>query len=199
MEEQKEPAPAPVPPPKKRRRKWPWILLGVMVLVCGGPCVVGLIVAQSLPDEYTATVERTINAPPDRVWAELSDHQKHPVSGSEMESVKDLPDENGLPVWEEDMGEDKITVRVVEREDSKRLVLEMTAAVLPMTGRMEFTLEPEGEGTKVTLKHDVTLGEGTWHVPLFKMVMAWGDGAKMGAQAFLDGLAAGAEADAGSE
>ncbi len=67
-----------------------------------------------------------------------------------MRSVQALPPENNLPVWIEDMGNGElITVNTV-RSDRPRHMVRVSKS-LPMTSRWEYTLEPAGDGCKLTI------------------------------------------------
>lgn len=155
---------------------WLWIPLGVLA----GLIVVPLVVGQFLPDRYEGQITRLFGAAPEEVWNALVDYQKHPVSGRRAKSIERLPDENGLPVWVEDMGPSQITIRTVEAEPCSRLVREMKDSVVPMTARTEIEISPIDQGSEVRASTVIELTSGTWHVPYFRFTLWLFHGARLG-------------------
>ena len=178
MEEQK---------PKKKRKLW--LLgcggcLGLVVLLLATPFIAG----NFLPQDYRGHVTAVYAAPPDEVWAALNDHHRTPVTGAQHLGTKDLPSENGLAVWEEDMGESVITVRTLEATEGARLVREYSDSVVPMTAHVELTLEPLGDGTRVVGANRLTIADGTWHVPLFRFILTVTGGANTSLEEYFRGI-----------
>ena len=61
----------------------------------------------------------------------------------------------------------------------------MKDLVIPMTARWELTLERAEESTRVLVRNEVTIKRGTWHVPLFRLMMALTGGVKKGCAHYL--------------
>lgn len=55
--------------------------------------------------------------------------------------------------------------------------------------RWEYTLEPNGEECKLTLHGETDIRSGTWHVPLFRVMMFLGGGVKRGLDIHMDMVA----------
>jgi len=53
-----------------------------------------------------------------------------------------LPDEDGLPVWTEDIGSTVVPVRTVEATPPRKLVRRMTDSVVPMTAAWSLRSSP---------------------------------------------------------
>lgn len=163
---------------------WLWIVGGLLALVVGVPMVVG----RFLPADYHGRAVAVYAAPPSAVWAALVDHRATPVTGRQWKGTEDLAPRDGLPVWVEDMGESKVTVRTVVRDTEERLVRELTDSVVPMTARVELTLEPDGEGTRVTGVNHMEIRDGTWHVPVFRFLMTVTGGADRSLREYLGAI-----------
>jgi len=107
-------------------------------------------------------------ASPDDVWSALLNYEKHPMTGKQMKSVEPRPDENGLPVWVEDMGRGElITVKTVEATHPYRMVREMSSTSVPMTSRWVYELEAVNDHCKLTLRSETDIKTGSWHGPFF--------------------------------
>lgn len=168
-----------------RRRRWPWIVLGVLA----GMILLPLLVGTFLPENYDAGLQFTIHRPPEEVWAALSNYEKHPMSGAMMKSVQRLPDENGLPVWVEEMGETKITVKTLESEAPNYVRRQLQDHVVPMTAVTEIRIEPVEGGSRITATSHMTIRSGTWHVPIFRVILTLTNGAEKGLKDFFTGIA----------
>ncbi len=82
-----------------------------------------------------------------------------------------------------------ITVKTVEAERPRHMVREMTSKSVPMTSRWEYTLEPAGEGCRLTIDGETYIRSGTWHVPIFRLMMVLGGGVKKGLDIQMDMVA----------
>jgi hypothetical protein len=130
-----------------------------------------MIVGRFLPERYAARVEMTIPRPPEEVWAAMNDYHKHPLTGAMMKRIEDLPPQNQLPAWVEDMGSSKVTVTTAVAEPPRHLVRELVDSVVPMTARAEIHLERVEDGCKVTATQETHIRNGTWHVPIFRVIL----------------------------
>ena len=112
------------------------------------------------------------------------------MTGKMKRSVHPKPDEDGLPAWIEDMGHGElVTVRTVEADRQRRMVREMASGSVNMNSRWEYTLEPAGEGCRVTLVGVTDIERGTWHTPVFRLMMVLAGGVKKGLDTQLDMVA----------
>ncbi len=69
------------------------------------------------------------------------------------------------------------------------MVREMASGTVPMTSRWKYTLEPAGEGCKLTIDGETYIRSGTWHVPIFRVMMCLGGGVKKGLDIQMDMIA----------
>lgn len=172
----------------KTRTMWIWISLGSLVALVSFVLLVGLL----LPDTYRARGSVLLAAPPDAVWAELLDAERHPHAGRMARSVERLPDEGGRAVWIEDIGESRVRVVTVEAVENERLVRELADGVVPMTARWTVELSAAQGGTRLVLENRTVIRRGTWHVPLFRVLMTLTRGAEKGVAEWVDGIEPGA-------
>lgn len=180
-----------------KRRRWWLILLGAAVMLVVLIVVGVFAVGSMLGEDVSSSASMTFTQPRDIVWAAIGDYERNPISASMRRKTIPLPDEDGRPVWTEDIGNTVITVRTVESEEPARLVRFFEDSVVPMTSRVEYVLESEGEGTKVTMNGLTTVSNGTWHVPLFRVILRLAPDA--GSLAYLGDLRAHLNADAQKE
>ena len=163
-----------------------WFLLGGLALLIVTVIVIGL----RMPERYEGRSEVVYARTTEEVWGALLDHDKHPMTGKMNRSVLAQPEENGLPVWIEDMGHGElITVRTTEMDRPKHLVREMTSKAMPMTSRWKYTLESAGEGCRLTIDGETSIRSGSLKVPIFRVMMVLGGGVKKGLDIQMDMVA----------
>jgi hypothetical protein len=122
-----------------------------------------------MPERYAGRSHRVYSSTAEDVWQALLDYNTHPMTGKMMQSVQAQPAEQGLPVWIEDMGRGElVTVTTVEADRPRHMVRKMTSKTVPMTSQWEYTLEPSGEGCRLSIDSETYIRSGTWHVPLFR-------------------------------
>jgi len=149
-----------------------YVLGAVLLALLAIPYVVGLV----LRDEYDGLVHVVLPLPLERVWAEMHDYARHPVSGWMARSI--LPAEegpDGAPAglaWTEDLGNTRIHVRTVDEEPLRRWELVMKDAVVPMTSHWVFEFEAHPEGTLVRALNRTVVRSGSWRSPVFRLVLA---------------------------
>ena len=165
---------------KRRRMIWPWIVGGLVVLV-----LVPFVVGSLLPERYTAHVVARYDKSPVELWDALTDPQAVPCGGKMARQVEFLQDEDGLQVWCEDLGSSMTTVRTTESVEAERLVFEFSDSVVPMTARWEFTIEADGEGSKIVATNETIVSKGTWHVPIFRFILKVMNAAEKGVVDYL--------------
>ncbi len=178
---------------KRKRGCVMWLLVAgvLLVLLLISPIVVG----KFLPEDYHGRVSATYAASPAEVWAALEDHERTPITGSMWRGTEEIESENGLPAWVEDMGSSKATIRTVEREMQERLVRDYSDSVVPMTARVELSLEETDAGTRVTGVNHMVIRDGTWHVPIFRFIMTVTGGADRSLKDYFGGIGRAVEAE----
>jgi uncharacterized protein YndB with AHSA1/START domain len=140
-----------------------WILIVVAVIVV----VVAIVVAvgYSLPVAHTAQRSATFRAPPDAVWAAITDVGAYPAWRGDLTSVEQLPPVNGLPAWREVQKNDRITYNVTRSLPPTTMVARIADKGLPYGGEWEYQVAGEGSGTRVTITE-----RGEVYNPVFRFV-----------------------------
>ncbi len=169
---------------------WLLITIGVVMAL---PVVIGSLLPVRYTGKATAEYDRSVQ----QVWDALQDVEAHPMTGKMMKSVETLPANEGRPAWTEDMGRGEvITVTTTAYEPTRHMIREMSSGSVNMNSRWEYALEPAGEGCRVTLSGATNIESGTWHTPIFRLMMVVGGGVKKGLDIQLDMVASTLEAGA---
>ncbi len=172
---------------------WLLILLVAIVALMVLPVVIGFL----MPVRYEGTATVEYDRSVQQVWDTLQDVEAHPMTGRMMKSVETLPSDEGRPAWKEDMGRGEvITVKTTTFEPPHHMTREMTSAAVNMTSEWEYALEPAGQGCRVSLSGVTDIETGTWHTPIFRVMMVLGGGVKKGLDTQLDMAASTLEAQA---
>jgi hypothetical protein len=104
---------------------------------------------------YVGTKTIQLDAPPARVWQEITDLESLPKRRREVVSVEILETRGGVPwKWKErtDMG-GHVVFEKVEEVPNKKLLLRMTESTFGMTGTWMYELEGN-EMTRLTITED---------------------------------------------
>ena len=158
----------------------------VIVTLIALPVIVGFL----MPVRYEGRTVVEYDWSVQQVWDALQDVEAHPMTGRMMKSVETLPPDDGRPAWKEDMGRGEvITVRTTAYEPPHQMTREMSSASVNMTSRWEYALEPVEKGCRVTLSGVTDIETGTWHTPIFRVMMVVGGGVKKGLDTQLDMVA----------
>ena len=141
--------------------RWVLGIAGLLVLVVLVVCVIGYM----LPQSHVASVSARYAAPPDSIWASLTDVPAFPKWRPGLSRVELLPDENGQRGWREFGKNDAVTYRVVESAPLRRLVTRIADQNLPYGGSWTYELTPDGSGTRLTITEN-----GEVYNPIFRFV-----------------------------
>ncbi len=153
-----------------------WFLIIVVALIVL-PVIIGFLMPVRYEGRTIVEYDRSVQ----EVWDALQDVEAHPTTGRMMKSVATLPSDEGRPAWKEDMGRGEvITVRTTAHEPPHQLSREMSSTSVNMTSRWEYALEPADQGCHVTLSGVTDIERGTWHTPIFRVMMVVGGGVKKG-------------------
>lgn len=167
-----------------------WIAYGLAGLVLLVLLVV--VIGALLPRDHVAAVVARIAAPPDAVWAVVSDPAAFPTWRTDVQRVELLPPTPTGAAWREHAGGDAIAYAVEVSEPPRRLVTRITDAGLPFGGAWEWRIAPDGDGaSRVTI-----VERGAVYNPIFRFVSRFvmGHTATMTAQLRALGRKFGAEA-----
>ena len=124
-----------------------------------------------LPKPYHNEGNLVLRHSPEEVWKAISDMESLPVSGSSQHAVQLLSDEGELPTWLIDMGSSQLTVQTIEAEKPHKLVRVIADSIVPMTAHYEYLLTPMGTGTDLMIREEGFIDNGTWHVPIFRIIV----------------------------
>ena len=140
-----------------------WILwiVGVLVVIV----LVVVVIGYMLPQSHTAAMSAQYAAPPDSVWASITDAAAFPKWRPGVTQVEMLPDENGQRGWREHAAGDVVTYRVVESDPPRRLVARIADENLPYGGTWTYELAPAGTGTRLTITE-----RGEVYNPVFRFM-----------------------------
>jgi len=138
-----------------------WVLGAAGVLV--SLVLVVVVIGYLLPKSHVASVSARYAAPPDSIWATLTDVTAFPQWRGDVKRIELLPDENGQRGWREHGGQDVITYRVVESAAPRRLVSRIADENLPYGGSWTYELVPADSGTRLTITEN-----GEVYNPIFR-------------------------------
>lgn len=140
-----------------------WILISA-----GGLAALGALLAVAglfIPKGHRAERTVTVNAPPERVFALISDVARYPAWRPDVKQVEMLPDSNGVIRFRETGTHGVIPYRVERNEPPARWVTRIDDPSLPYGGTWTFALTPEGSGTSLTITED-----GEIYNPIFRVL-----------------------------
>jgi hypothetical protein len=140
-----------------------WVIGTVGVLV--GLVLLVYLIGLALPKSHVASASARFAAPPDSIWASLTDVAAFPQWRRDVTRVEVLPDENGQRGWREFTAQGTVTYRVVESVAPQRLVSRIADEHLPFGGTWTYELVPAASGTRLTITE-----RGDIYNPIFRFV-----------------------------
>jgi uncharacterized protein YndB with AHSA1/START domain len=140
-----------------------WLLYAVAGLA--GLVAVLLVIGWLLPVGHRATVSRTIEADPDRVFRVIAEFARYPEWRTDVDRVEVSGPDGVGQVVREFGGHGEIPYRVEALDPPRRLVMRITGD-LPFGGSWTYVTTPEGaDRTTVTITED-----GEVYNPLFRVL-----------------------------
>jgi hypothetical protein len=122
------------------------LLALVLALLAAG------LIGRRLPRTHRAAGRIRLKAPPEAVWTIITDFEGYPTWRPGLKCVERGPDFDGLPSWYEICSRHgRAHFRVTESEPPQRLVTRLADDALPVSGRWVFDLQPDGDGTVLTI------------------------------------------------
>jgi uncharacterized protein YndB with AHSA1/START domain len=144
--------------------KWVFIIVGGLI----GLVVLIAIIGAMLPRDHVASMTATIPAPPEKVWAALTDVGAYPSWRSDVKRVEIVSPPSAPLSWREHGGQGAMTLAVEASEPSRRMVARIADKDLPFGGAWEYVLAPESADAAKTR---VTITErGYVSNPIFRFV-----------------------------
>lgn len=118
--------------------------------------VIGLALALTgagmlLPQDHVAARTVTIAAPPERVFALISNVDTYMTWRSSLDGIERVPDDGKGVRFVEKAGGDRILFRIEALEPNARMVTRIADPNLPFGGSWTFELKPNGTGTDLTI------------------------------------------------
>jgi hypothetical protein len=141
--------------------KW---ALAAIVLV-GAVFLAAALAGLALPQGHVASRTAHVAAPPEQVWATLTDVATYPSWRPGITRVEMLPAIAGRTAWREHEGRNGIAYEVVEAVPPRRLVTRITDRNLPFGGRWELDVRRAAGGSDVTITE-----HGEVYNPIFRLI-----------------------------
>ena len=141
--------------------KWTLITLGVLAALVGLMAVVGAF----LPVAHRASRTVTLDAPPESVFAVITDVERYPEWRSDIKEVSRLADADGAMRFQEKGRQGTVPYRVTERVPPSRWIVRIDDPSLPYGGSWTYELRPEGTRTSLTITED-----GEVYNPIFRFL-----------------------------
>lgn len=159
-----------------------WVFRGVAGLLA--LVLVVMLVGYLLPQDHVASVEQSLEASPEEVWAAITDVEGYPRWRRGVDSVEILPPRENGPAWRE-VGWNTMSMGVEESTPGRRWLVRILDDDLPFGGTWTYEVEPQGTGTRVTLTED-----GSVYNPIFRFVSRFVMGHDATMNAWLEDLRA---------
>ncbi|HEX7121041.1 MAG TPA: SRPBCC family protein [Gemmatimonadaceae bacterium] len=141
--------------------KWPLIVLAVIALLVAGIAIIGMF----LPVGHQSARTVNVNAPPESVFALITDVERYSTWRRDVKEVTLLADSPGVIRFREVGRNGTVTYRVVDQEPPVRWVVRIDDPSLPYGGTWTYSLRPEGSGTSLTITED-----GEVYNPIFRFL-----------------------------
>ncbi len=131
------------------------LILTILILFGGAVVVAGY---RTSP-EYSDSVTFNVSYPVDMVWQKLVSIEEIPRRKNDVKSVTVLEQFGKLVAWKETLNNGGYRIyRMNERQDNKKLTLELTESSYGLTGIWTYEIRPvENNDTQITLTEKSTL------------------------------------------
>ena len=141
-----------------------WVVIALLALAA--LVVAVLVVGWSLPVKHRASRSMRIGARPAAVFALISNAGDYPRWRTGVSRIELLAGDPTAPSrFREHSSDGAITYEVAERVPDRRIVTRIADEGLPFGGRWTYELEPDGEGTRLSITED-----GEVYNPLVRFV-----------------------------
>jgi len=141
--------------------KWVlWIfvfLAGILILVA--------LIGWLLPKQHTVTREARFHQPPEAIWKAITEVDAMPSWRAGLKSVKHLPDQNGLPCWEETTDSGALPFATVVSQPPMKLVVRIADPKLPFGGTWTYEISSVASGSVLRIRED-----GEIYNPIFRFL-----------------------------
>jgi len=141
--------------------KWTAIIVVALVVLVALVALIGMF----LPKGHRASRTVVYSAPPESVYAAISDFAKFPEWRSGVTTVEMLSNDERNTRFREDGPHGPVTYKVEERQPGTRLVTRIDDPSLPFGGKWTLDVKPVPGGTELTITED-----GEIYNPIFRVV-----------------------------
>lgn len=149
-----------------------WILAA-----CAALFLVLFVAGQFLPERYDSDLRARYEVDPEALWSAVQDVRKLPHAGRQCREVLELRDESEQVGWTEDLGSSQVVYETLEADRPTRLVRRARDKQIPVTFHVTLTLEADGKGSRVRSRTETNVRNGSWHIPIFRVLLKLADGA----------------------
>jgi uncharacterized protein YndB with AHSA1/START domain len=141
--------------------KWiSWVFLALAAVV-----ILVLAIGSLLPRDHVATRVGRYHQPPEKIWVAITDVDAMPSWREGLNSVKLLPERNGLPAHIEFTSAGQLPMETVEMTPPRKLVNRIAGSNLPFGGTWTFEVEPAADGATLRITEN-----GYVTNPVFRVV-----------------------------
>jgi hypothetical protein len=140
-----------------------WII--IVVVTIAALVALAAIIGTRLPRSHHASGERMLPAPPETIWAAITEVDAFPSWRSDVKKVQRLPDRDGRRVWLEEGSSGTMTFVAERSEPPRLLVARIADPDLPFGGSWTYEISPAGAGSHLKITED-----GEIYNPLFRFV-----------------------------
>jgi uncharacterized protein YndB with AHSA1/START domain len=143
--------------------RWVGLIAGILFVLV----MIVVIVGAMLPKGHVAARRARFSAPPDRVFAIISDVGGTAAWRKDISRIELLPSDDGKVMFREHGGHDAITYRVEALDPPRRMQVRIADTSLPFGGTWTYELAPREGGTATEL----TITErGEVYNPVFRFM-----------------------------
>lgn len=141
--------------------RWMAFAAAGLIALVGGVAIAGML----LPTGHRASRTVVYSAPPEAVFATISDFARFPEWRSGVKAIEILSNEGGMTRFREDGPHGPVTYRVEERTPESKLVTRIDDPSLPFGGKWTLHVKPVAGGTELTITE-----EGEVYNPIFRVM-----------------------------
>ena len=140
-----------------------WLFLALLALAAVAAVIA--IVGWLLPVAHTASRERVLPAPPERVWRAITQVERYPSWRSDVRRVELRPAPDGRLGWREEGRGGTMTFLADRMDPPHHLVVRIADPNLPFGGSWTYALAPAEAGTRVAITEN-----GEVYNPVFRFL-----------------------------
>jgi uncharacterized protein YndB with AHSA1/START domain len=143
-----------------------WIIVAAIVIVAlAAVMAVAALVGSRLPRAHAVSRTAALAAPPDAVWAAITNVDAFPSWRADVKKVDRLPDREGRPVWVEQGPSGRLTLAVERMDPPRVLVVRIADPDLPFGGTWTYVIVSAPGGSRLTISEN-----GEVYNPLFRFM-----------------------------